>query len=69
VSGDALVEDMESPQTLRTHLGGRRRERYRDRLERHVEDVAERARTLRARHELLDTGTEFFDSFGQVWVE
>jgi uncharacterized protein (DUF58 family) len=69
VSGDALVEDMESPRTLRTHLGGRRREQYRDRLERHVEDVAERARTLRARHELVDTGTEFFDSFGQVWVE
>ena len=69
VSGDALVEDMESPRTLRTHLGSRRREQYRERLEAHVEDVAERARLLRARHELVDTSAEFFDSFGQVWVE
>jgi uncharacterized protein (DUF58 family) len=69
MSGDALVEDMESPRSLRTHLGARRRERYRERLEAHVRDVAERARTLRMRHELVDTGRDFFGSFGQVWVE
>jgi uncharacterized protein (DUF58 family) len=69
VSGDAVVEGLEEERTLRTHLGNRRRESYRQRLDAHVDDVAARARTLRARHELLGTDAEFFEAFGQVWAE
>jgi uncharacterized protein (DUF58 family) len=69
VSGDAVVEDLESPRTVRTHIGTRRRESYRERLEAHVADVTARARTLRARHELVETDAEFFDAFGQIWIE
>jgi uncharacterized protein (DUF58 family) len=69
VSGDAIVEDPESPRTLRTHIGTRRRRSYRERLDAHVGAVADRARTLGARYEVVDTGGDFFDSFGQVWVE
>jgi len=68
VSGDVIVEGMETEERLRTHVGGRRRNEYRDRLEAHVETVAQRARTLRARHELVDTGADFFDAFGRVWM-
>jgi len=69
VSGDAVVEGLEEERTLRTHIGTRRRENYRERLEAHIDDIAARARTLRARHELVDTDAGFFDAFGQVWVE
>ncbi|MFB6297322.1 MAG: DUF58 domain-containing protein [Salinirussus sp.] len=68
VSGDVIVEGMESDRRLRTHVGARRRSTYRDRLDDHVETVAERARTLRVRHELVDTGSDFFDAFGRLWI-
>jgi uncharacterized protein (DUF58 family) len=69
LSGDAIVEDLESPRTLRTHIGARRRERYRERLREHVEAVAEQTRTLGARYEVVGTDADVFDSFGQVWME
>jgi uncharacterized protein (DUF58 family) len=68
VSGDLIVEGMESDERLRTHVGARRRDEYRDRLDAHVDRVAERARTLRIRHELVDTAADFFDAFGRVWM-
>jgi uncharacterized protein (DUF58 family) len=68
VSGDVLAEDPESTRSLRTHVGGRRRDSYQGRLQAHIDDVADRARTLRMRHRLVETDTDFFDAFGNVWL-
>jgi uncharacterized protein (DUF58 family) len=68
VSGDVVADDPESDRTVRTHLGGRRREAYRRRLDEHVEAVAERARTVGARHELFTTDEDLFDAFGRLWT-
>jgi uncharacterized protein (DUF58 family) len=68
VSGDVVAEDPESSRSLRTHVGRRRREQYRSRLTEHVDDVAERARTLRVRHRLVETDADFFEAFGEVWT-
>ena len=67
VSGDALVEDPETTRRLRTHVGARRRDRYRERLQAHLDDVAERAERLGARLERADTDEAFFDAFGRLW--
>ncbi|WP_255150774.1 DUF58 domain-containing protein [Halorarius halobius] len=67
VSGDALIENPETESRLRTHVGRRRREQYRDRLEEHLDDVAERAERLGARLEPADTDEEFFDAFARLW--
>jgi uncharacterized protein (DUF58 family) len=68
VSGDVEAEDPETTRSLRTHVGSRRRESYRSRLEDHIDDVAERARLLRARHRLVETDRDFFEAFGDVWT-
>jgi uncharacterized protein (DUF58 family) len=69
VRGDAIFEDVESDDSRRTYFGERAAGRYRNRLDDHVEAVAQRARSLRATHKLVDTGSDFFDAFGSVWAE
>ena len=67
--GDTIFEDLESDARRRTYFGGRTAQSYRERLAEHVTAVAERCENLRARHELVETDTEFFDAFTEVWVE
>jgi uncharacterized protein (DUF58 family) len=67
-TGDTLFRDPETTRTLRTYFGGAKTKSYRERLETHVSAVEERCRRLRADHTLVDTGEDFFDSFGAVWV-
>ncbi|EJN59228.1 DUF58 domain-containing protein [Halogranum rubrum] len=67
-TGDTLFRDPETTETLRTYFGGARTKSYQDRLETHVSSVEERCRRFRAEHTLVDTGEDFFDSFGDVWV-
>jgi uncharacterized protein (DUF58 family) len=69
VRGDAIFEDVESDDSRRTYFGERAAGRYRSRLDDHVDAIARRARSLRATHQLVDTGSDFFDAFGSVWVE
>ena len=66
-AGDTIFEERETGQSLRTYFGGARERRYRERLDEHVEEVRERAETFGAEHALVDTGTDFFDSFASLW--
>ncbi|MFB6172761.1 MAG: DUF58 domain-containing protein [Haloarculaceae archaeon] len=66
-AGDTVFEGLEAESSLRTYFGARLADRYRDRLDAHVDAVAERARDVGARHDLVDTGTDFFDAFLDVW--
>jgi uncharacterized protein (DUF58 family) len=68
VRGDTRFVDPETDASLRTYFGERLARRYRDRLDGHLDDVAARAEAFRADHTVVDTGAEFFDSFGRVWV-
>jgi uncharacterized protein (DUF58 family) len=67
-AGDTIVRDPESGGTLRTYFGGRLVQSYRERLATHVGEVAERADRLRATHTRVDTGADFFDAFGDLWI-
>ena len=67
--GEAIVSDPERGNQLRTYFGSRLVAEYNDRLSAHVGEVEAAAERLGARHELVDTGADFFDSFGEVWVE
>jgi uncharacterized protein (DUF58 family) len=69
VRGEAIVSDPERGNQLRTYFGSRLVAEYNDRLSAHVGEVEAAAERLGARHELVDTGADFFDSFGEVWVE
>jgi len=66
-TGDTVFEDPETGVTHRAYFAGATADSYRDRLDAHVDDVAARARTLRAEHAVVDTGTDFFDTFADVW--
>jgi uncharacterized protein (DUF58 family) len=67
-AGDTVVRDPESGTTLRTYFGGRLLETYRARLDRHVGEIEARADALRATHSRVNTGADFFDAFGDLWV-
>jgi uncharacterized protein (DUF58 family) len=69
VRGDTRFEDPETAAETRTYFGERLARRYRDRLDEHVDEIAARAEALRATHALVDTGSDFFDAFGDVWIE
>jgi uncharacterized protein (DUF58 family) len=66
-TGDTLFEDPETGDTHRSYFAGATVDSYRDRLDSHLDDVAARARTARAEHAVVDTGTDFFDAFAGVW--
>ncbi|MFA1611041.1 DUF58 domain-containing protein [Halobellus rubicundus] len=67
VAGDAVFEDPETGTTQRAYFAGSTAESYRDRLDAHIDDVAARARRLRADHVVVDTDADFFESFAEVW--
>jgi uncharacterized protein (DUF58 family) len=69
VRGEAIVTDPERDARFRTYFGSRLVDRYNDRLTDHIGAIEAAAERLALRHELVDTGQDFFDSFGQVWVE
>ena len=66
-TGDTVFEDPETGATHRAYFAGSTVDSYRERLESHVDDVAARARSLRAEHAVVDTGTDFFDTFAAIW--
>ncbi|WP_144901161.1 DUF58 domain-containing protein [Halobellus captivus] len=68
VTGDAVFEDPETGSTQRAYFAGSTAESYRERLTEHVDDVAARARRLRAEHVVVDTGADFFDAFADIWA-
>jgi len=68
VVGDTVFEDPETEATHRAYFAGSTAATYRDRLETHLDEVEARARTLRAEHVVVDTGTDFFDAFAEVWT-
>ena len=67
-AGDTIFVDPETETERRTYFGGTLAQRYRDRLERHVETVDERCRRLGALHAVVDTDEAFFDAFSTVWI-
>ena len=67
-SGDTVFEDMEVERSERVYFGGRLRQTYRQRLEAHIDAVAERCRRTGGRHEVVETGPGFFDAFARLWV-
>ena len=68
VAGDVVFEEPETGEELRTYFGGRRVEGYRSRLQDHLDEVAARSDAFRADHHLVDTGEDFFESFGDLWL-
>jgi uncharacterized protein (DUF58 family) len=69
VAGDALFVDPESGRSRRSYFSGSLAEAYRSRLDAHIDDVSERVTGLGEDHVIVDTGTEYFDSFASVWFE
>ncbi|SEK62296.1 DUF58 domain-containing protein [Haloferax larsenii] len=67
-AGDAVFEDPESDETQRVYFGGSAAQRYDERLQRHIEDVDDRCRSLGVEHELVNTGADFFDTFANLWL-
>jgi uncharacterized protein (DUF58 family) len=67
-TGDTIFEDSESDAEVRTYFGGSQVQRYRDRLQTHVSEVANRCEELQVAHALVDTGDDFFDSFSRLWL-
>ncbi|MFB6299885.1 MAG: DUF58 domain-containing protein [Halobacteriales archaeon] len=67
--GDTVFRDLETDRTERTYFGPRLADSYRERLLDHVESVEQLADDLRLRHETIDTGAPFFESFADVWIE
>lgn len=66
--GDTIFEGLEADASLRTYYGGRLEQTYKERLEAHIATVAERTRGPRTDHVPIDTGTDFFESFADLWV-
>jgi uncharacterized protein (DUF58 family) len=68
VVGDALFADPEGEETRRSYFSGSLADAYRSRLDAHVDSVSNRVTALGADHVLVDTGADYFDSFGSVWL-
>ncbi|MDY6768826.1 MAG: DUF58 domain-containing protein [Candidatus Nanohaloarchaea archaeon] len=68
-AGDTVLTDPESDSRLRTFLSGRVKQRYRSRLDEHIDGVEAAAHEHGARFVQVSTGTEFFDAFLDVWRE
>ena len=66
-TGDTIFEDPETGATHRAYFAGSTVDAYRDRLQSHVDNVAALARTLRAEHVVVDTGSDFFETFAELW--
>ncbi|NHN59305.1 MULTISPECIES: DUF58 domain-containing protein [Halorussus] len=66
---DAVFEALESEASLRAYVSKRLEGSYRERFDAHADAVEDAARDLRARYERIDTGSPFFESFGDLWFE
>ena len=67
--GDTIFRDPEADTKLRTYFGATVERRYHDRLQTHLDEIEAVGDRLGARHVAVDTGDDFFDTFGEVWVE
>ncbi|MEF8852481.1 MAG: DUF58 domain-containing protein [Haloarculaceae archaeon] len=68
VVGDALFVDPETESERRSYFSGSLAEQYRSRLDAHIEAVDDRLTALGADSVVVDTGTDYFDSFASVWL-
>jgi len=69
VAGDALFVDPETEETRRSYFSGSFADTYRSRLEAHASEVSRRVSRLGGEFVTVDTGEEYFDSFGTVWLQ
>ncbi|WP_416839443.1 DUF58 domain-containing protein [Haloferax sp. DFSO52] len=67
-TGDAIFEDPESDAIRRTYFGGTAAKRYDERLQAHLDAIDDQCRTFDIERELVDTGTNFFDTFASLWL-
>lgn len=67
MQGDKILKDPESEKKIRTYLTKRTRDKYRDRMTEHTQDIEESARKYGASYLKISTGDDFFDSFMKVW--
>jgi len=67
--GDTIFRDPERETKLRTYFGSHVERTYRDRFQEHRDEIEAIADRLAARYVAVDTGADFFDTFGEVWVE
>lgn len=68
VVGDALFADPEGEDTRRSYFSGSLADAYRTRLDAHIDSVSNQVTALGADHVLVETGADYFDSFGSVWL-
>lgn len=68
VRGDTIFEGMELERRLRTYFGGRMADRYRTELEGHLDGIESIANETHTRYVRIDTGDDFFESFGEAWI-
>ncbi|MFB6294988.1 MAG: DUF58 domain-containing protein [Candidatus Nanohaloarchaea archaeon] len=69
LEGDTVLKDPESDASLRTYLSSRVKQKYRSRLEEHIDGVERAAHEHGCRFVQVSTGADFFDSFLDVWRE
>jgi len=67
LEGDKILKDPESGSTVRTYLSTKIKERYRNQIENHLDQLEETAQKHGAGYVHANTGDEFFDSFMEVW--
>ncbi len=67
--GDTIFEALESDTSLRTYFSNRLKTTYQNRLENHISSIDEISDEVLARHVVINTGDDFFDSFAKTWVE
>lgn len=61
-------QEMESRRRRGTYFGSLLERTDRERFESHADAVSARADALGVRHKRVDTGEDFFDNFGRVWI-
>jgi len=65
--GATILEDPESSSTLRAYLSQSSRNRYKSRLEKHVESIEQACDRNKADYVLASTGEDFFETFIDIW--
>lgn len=67
MEGDKILQDPESDQQMRTYISRKTRSDYRQKLEKHMQDIEEIAEKYGAEYILASTEEDVFESFLKVW--
>jgi uncharacterized protein (DUF58 family) len=67
MEGDKILQDPESDQQMRTYISRKTRSDYREKLEKHMQDIEEVAEKYGADYILASTEEDVFESFLKVW--